>query len=173
MGINSVNYAVSANSYGAYTQKLTEETKAKLEKLGIPYTSTTTEAQAQAMIQSELKTKKNREENLEDNKQQSQTNNKNNLFEKAVELAKKIGITVDKNTSFEELIIKIEDNLEAKISQSQNNKSLLKQLKQYSEELANIQAQSQGSTSTNNTNQALMMSLEMLSNYNKNYFINH
>ena len=45
----------------------------------------------------------------------------------------------------------------------------LKELKSLSQELAFIQAQSNGSSGYDNTNQALMASLEMLSEYNKNF----
>jgi hypothetical protein len=46
---------------------------------------------------------------------------------------------------------------------------ILKRLKGLSQELAFIQAQSMGSSGYDNTNQALMTSLEMLSEYNKNF----
>ena len=45
MGITSVNIANGA-SYGAYNQKLTPATRAKLEELGIAYDASTTEQEA-------------------------------------------------------------------------------------------------------------------------------
>ena len=51
----------------------------------------------------------------------------------------------------------------------ENNPIMLEKLNNLSHELANIQAQSNGSSGYDNTNQALMMSLEMLSEYNKNF----
>jgi len=45
----------------------------------------------------------------------------------------------------------------------------LQRLEVYSRELASIQAQGKGGSGYDSTNQALMMSLEMLSQYNRNF----
>ena len=69
------------------------------------------------------------------------------------------------------LIKRIETDqcLKEKIEANQNNIEALKELKGLSQELASIQAESSGSLGLNNSNQTLMQSLEMLSEYNKNF----
>ena len=165
MTISSINLAMGASSYGAYNQKLTSATKAELEKLGITYNPNITEAEGKKLIQQKKTqdTQNNSEHNL------GQNTNKDSLFEKAKELAEKIGIKVDEKENFTSLLAKIESTLEEKIQASSNNEEMLEKLRGLSQELANIQAQSNGSVGYNSTNQALMASLEMLSQYNKNF----
>jgi len=93
----------------------------------------------------------------------------NDLYKRALKLAQNLGIQPEEGIDFKSLLTLIENKLEAKISESQNNQALLKQLEGYSQELASIQAQSTGSAGYDNTNKALQMSLEMLSLYNQNY----
>ena len=165
MTISSINLAMGASSYGAYNQKLTSATKAELEKLGIAYDPNITEAEGKRLIQ-QKKTqdiKKNNEENLQQNTQ------KDSLFEKAKKLAQELGINVDENQNFNSLLAIIESTLEQKIQVNSNNGEMLKKLEGLSRELANIQAQSNGSTGYDSTNQALMKSLEILSQYNKTF----
>lgn len=156
---------MGASSYGAYNQKLTSATKAELEKLGITYNPNITEAEGKKLIQQKKTqdTQNNSEHNL------GQNTNKDSLFEKAKELAEKIGIKVDEKENFTSLLAKIESTLEEKIQASSNNEEMLEKLRGLSQELANIQAQSNGSVGYDSTNQALMASLEMLSQYNKNF----
>ena len=73
---------------------------------------------------------------------------------------------------FRALLATIEAKLEELINANQDNIGMLQKLKGYSQELANIQAESNGSSGYNDTNQALMKSLEILAYYNKNYFNN-
>ena len=95
--------------------------------------------------------------------------NKNELFERLKNLAQKLGITTREGDSFQELVKEVEGVLERKIKSSSNDISELNYLSSLSQELANIQSQSNGSSSYDASNQALMMSLEMLSQYNKNF----
>lgn len=165
MTISSINLAMGASSYGAYNQKLTSATKAELEKLGIQYNPNITEAEGKKLIQ-QTKT-----QNTENNSENGTTKNnqKDSLFEKAKELAQKLGIKVEENQNFDSLLSIIENSLEQKIQVNSNNEEMLKKLEGLSRELANIQAESNGSAGYNSTNQALMASLEMLSQYNKTF----
>ena len=165
MYINNINLAMSASSYGAYNQKLTQATKAELEKLGIPYTQDTTEQQGRALIAQHKSQKANNEQSgFTKEKQQKDSD----LLKRAKSLAERLGISYDENTQLKPLLSLIEQALERKVNASQNNRELLEQLKGFSEELASIQAESMG-TSFDTTNQALQMSLEMLSLYNRNF----
>ena len=159
MNIGSINYGMAASSYGAYNQKLTQETKTKLEEYGIAYNKNINEQQAKTLIQK-----------YESNKQSFQNNEQqNSLLSRARELAKKLGISYHEGMSFEELLVLIEESLKQKINANENNVEELKKLKGLSQELASIQAQSKGSSGYDNSNQALMASLELLSEYNKNF----
>ncbi len=159
MNINSVNIALGA-SYGAYSQKLTQQTKEKLESLNIPYEKNITEDEGKKLIKMH---------NAQKEENQSQTKGGNDLFKRAQKLAEKLGIQTSEGENFAQLLKIIETVLEQKISSASNNEKELLLLKGLSQELASIQAQSNGSSGYNNTNQALLMSLEILGQYNKNY----
>ena len=168
MAVNSINLAMSATSYGAYNQKLTKQTQEELTRLGIVYDPNISERQGRLLIQ-KAKTQEAQKENQNNN---SGNQNKNDLFEKAKELASQLGIKVDENIDFNSLLSAIEQAIELKVEQSQNNPEMLKKLKTLGEELAFIQAQSTGSMGFNSSNHALEKSLEMLSLYNQNYYLN-
>ncbi len=165
MGISSINLAMGA-SYGAYSQKLTQATKQTLEKLGIPFNQNITEEEGKRLIKTHEAQK--RENAQQEGMFQNQPNS-SDLFEKAKKLAQKVGVAVPENIEFKQLLGLIEAKLEEKISASSNNVAALKELKSLSQDLAFLQAQSNGSSGYDNTNQALMASLEMLSEYNKNF----
>lgn len=155
-----------AASYGAYSQRLTQATKNKLEALGIPYNAGITEEEGKKLIRAHEAQKQ------ENTQQQSMFQNgsqTSDLFEKAKKLAEKLGIQVPKEANFQQLLSAIETKLEQRLVSSENDIEALKELKGLSQELAFIQAQSNGSAGYDSTNQALMTSLEMLSEYNKNF----
>lgn len=165
MGISSISYAMGA-SYGAYSQKLTQDTKQKLEELGIPFNSNISEQEGKKLIKA-YEASKN--ENANQNSLFQNQTNSNDLFKKAKKLAEKLGIAVPEGANFQQVLTSIEVKLEEKLQSAQGNVSQLKELKNLSQELAYIQAQSNGSAGYDATNQALMTSLEMLSEYNKNF----
>jgi len=161
MAISSINQSMSGSSWGAYNQKLTKKTKEELDSLGIAYNNNISENEAKQLIRN-AKT----QNDLNNNQNQ---NSQSNLFEKAKELAKKLGIEVDEKIDFKQLLTIIENALEARISGASNNMSELQYLKALSSDLSNLQAQANASSGYDNTNQALMKTLEMMSEYNKNY----
>lgn len=165
MGITSVNIANGA-SYGAYNQKLTPATRAKLEELGIAYDASTTEQEARRKIREHELTNK---EKLENKFNQNDNQPKDELLERAKKLAEKVGIQVEEGMQFTQIIAIIESSLESKVQQNSNDVAMLTKLQGLSQELANLQAQAGGYSGYDNTNEALMMSLEMLGQYNKNF----
>ncbi len=164
MTIGSINLAMSASSWGAYAQKLTNETRQKLLELNIPFDEGITENQAKALIAKELQ-KPNKANNSKDEKSPK---NSSSLLEQALQLAKKLNIEVDKEKPLEELLSEIEEKLSSKINQNKDNKSTLVELLSLSEALSNLQAQAQGTMGYNNSDN-LMKSLELMSEYNKNF----
>ncbi len=167
MTISSVSMGMNGTQWGAYKQKLSQTTKDELQKLGIAYNDDMSETQAKALIV-QAKSKENQTTLSNNNNENSQ----NNLFEQAKKLAQKIGINVDEKATFEELLSKIETTLEEKIKSNSDNIQMLNELKGYSRQLAMLQSQSTGSYGSDSTNQALMMSLEMLSQYNRSFLNN-
>lgn len=165
MGITSINLAYGA-SYGAYSQKLTQSTKQKLEALGIPFNQNITEEEGKRLIKA-YEAQKHEDANQQGMFQNP--SNTNDLFEKAKKLAQKLGIQIPEEANFTQVLAIIESKLKEKIEASSNNPTELKKLQVLSEELAFIQAQSNGSAGYDATNEALMTSLEMLSEYNKNF----
>ena len=160
MSIRSINYNIGA-SYGAYNQKLTASTKRKLDEAGIPYNPNMTETEGKELL---ANAKAHNEQSLFSGQKQS-----NSLADRAIALAKKLGVDVDEKTDLKQILSLIEQKLKQMIAQNQNDIDEIKKLKEFSSELASLQAQSNGSSGFNNTNQALMMSLEMLGEYNKNF----
>jgi len=160
MSIRSINYNINA-SYGAYNQKLTSSTKKQLEEAGIPYNNNTTESEGKRLLAS-AKSKN-------DSGMFSNSNPNSGLMDRVIALAKKLGVEVNEEMDIKQILALIERTLEQKIAVSQNDINEIKKLKEFSSELASLQAQSNGSSGYDNTNQALMMSLEMLSEYNKNF----
>jgi len=158
---------MSASSYGAYKQRLSEATKEKLKTLGIPFNENISENEGQALIR-QANIKKSQEELNQNNFSQSRQD-KSDLYKQALSLAEKLGVKVSEGTTFEQLISTLESALEAKVTNAKGNYDLLQRLEVYSRELASIQAQGKGGSGYDSTNQALMMSLEMLSQYNRNF----
>ena len=168
MNINSINLSMGA-SWGAYSQKLTQETQEKLENLGITVNGNISEQEGKRLLKLKEASKNS---NSQENKMFQHKQNSNDLIERAKKLATRIGIQIDENVNFKQLLTKIESVIEEKINSNKTNIDLIKELRNASQELANIQAESSGSGSYDNTNQALMNSLEILSLYNKNFLKN-
>lgn len=165
MSIGSINLAMGA-SYGAYNQKLTQQTRSQLEALGIPYSPTISEQEGKALLRKAQSAKKDENQNLSQNKNPK---TKDDLLERAQKLAQKLGIYVEEGMGLNSLLEKIESNLEQRIYANQNNIDALNTLKGFSQELSMIQAQADATSQTNNAQEALMNSLEVLSMYNKNF----
>lgn len=164
MTISSINLAMGASSIGAYTQKLTNQTRQMLDELGIAYDANTSESQGKKLIEAYNASKK------QDNSNNfNQSSSSNDIYKRAQKLAQQLGITVEEGEEFKVILSKIESVLEQRIQTYQNDPIMLKKLNSLSQELANIEAESNSSSGYDNTNQALMMSLEMLSEYNKNF----
>ena len=158
MSIRSISYNINA-SYGAYNQKLTAKTKAELDSANIPYNQNTTESEGRKLLSS---AKSHNEQSLFSGENDS-------LKKRALELAKQLGISVNEDMGLQQILGLIEQALRQRISVNKNDIDEIKKLKEFSSELASIQAAVNGSSGYDNTNQALMMSLEMLSEYNKNF----
>ena len=168
MTIKGINIAMGA-SYGAYSQKLTQATKQELVDLGIPFDANITEKEGKALIAAHnAQNKKNAQQ---ENFTQSNQNNQSELLEKAKKLAQKVGVAFPEEIEVKQLLALIQEKLEEKITASENNPNELKNLKNLSYELSSIQAQCSGSMGYDNTNQALLKSLELLGQYNKNQLL--
>lgn len=170
MAISNVQMLSNASSFGAYNQKLTQTTKQKLEELGISYNSNITEQEAQKLISKyETANAQKSEQSGQQGLFSSQDQNKDENLEQLKKLAAQLGIATEEKPDFNKLIKQVEAALQEKIQASGNDINQLQYLKGLSQDLANIQSQKDGSSSSyNSSNQALMMSLEMLSQYNKN-----
>ena len=166
MAIKNINLAM-AGSYGAYSQKLTQATKQELEQLGIPFNQNTTEKEGKSLI-SEYRTK-NKENAQQEGFISAGKPTESELLKKAKTLAKKVGVEFPEQIELNQLLILIQEKLEEKIASCKNNPEKLQELKVLSQELSSIQAQSNGSMGYDSSNQALLKSLELLGQYNKNF----
>ena len=166
MTIKGINIAMGA-SYGAYSQKLTPATRQELERLGIPFNPNITENEGRALINAhKAQNSKNAQQN---GFSQNNQNNQSELLERAKKLAQKVGVKFPEEIQLHQLLALIQEKLEEKIEASENNPTELMNLKGLSQELSSLQAQSAGSMGFDNTNQALLKSLELLGEYNKNF----
>ena len=122
MSVNSIR-TLMGTAYGAYNKKLTQETRAELMKLGIPFDSNITENEGKRLLNIY------KSNNSSANQQNLQNNNQQNgLFEKAKKLAQKVGVEVDEKESFENLLSKIESAITNRLESSKNDETELKKL---------------------------------------------
>ncbi len=171
-GISNINLAMSGSSYGAYSQKLTQATKQKLDELGITYSNDMTEQEGKKII-AQYQTSKSENSSNNSSSMFNQNQSTDYQRQRLEELARRLGISVSDGQSNEDLISIIEAKLEERIKSAQDNESELQILKSMSRELASIQAMKSGSMGFDSTNQALSLSLEMLAQYNKNLIKQH
>jgi len=140
MGISSVQIAAGASSYGAYSQKLTQETRQKLVELGITFSPNITEAEGKNLIA--RFEAHNAQNNPKQQQNFSQEQNKNEATEELKRLAKQVGINPENNPNFKELAQEIEEKLKEKIQNSKGDMQELQRLKGLSQDLASLQSQS-------------------------------
>ena len=138
-GIMSINNISNlGTSYSFCTQnKLSEETKRKLQALGIDVTNVTSEAQAQMLItaaQSRQQVQKT------DNSNKDTTcSSELELITKAKTLANKMGVSVSQNSTMSEILTSLSNKISTLTAQAENNQTKTNEIQQFRTELTSLQ----------------------------------
>lgn len=163
-GIMSINNISNlGTSYSFCTQnKLSEETKRKLQALGIDATNVTSEAQAQMLItaaQSRQQVQKT------DNSNKDTTcSSELELITKAKTLANKMGVSVSQNFTMSEILTSLSNKISTLTAQAENNQTKINEIQQFRTELNSLQ--NEYSTLTQSQN-SIFSAMNMSANLNK------
>lgn len=162
MSINSISAMSGSYSTGQSSQsQLSEETKRKLQALGIDPSTVTSETQAQALIaaaQQQVQQTTN-----ESSSQNTCCSSECELISRAKILAEKIGVQTSTNDSLENLIDKISSKITSLTSLNNDSKAQ-SETNQYQNELTSIQ--NEYSTVSSNQN-SIMTAMNLTANMNK------
>ncbi len=149
--ISSINAGSSAASE-ALSKKtnLSQETKSKLEALGIAVTDGMTESQAQAKIAAKEAEQKS------DDKQDNPSENE--ILSDARALASEVGVSVASDDDVNDILDNISSELEAMLEDAEGNPAILAQLSSYLNRLNSLEDRYDNlQTSQNNMYSAMNM----------------
>ncbi len=157
--ISSVNAGSTAASE-VLTKKssLSNETKAKLEALGIPVTDGMTESEAQSKI-SQAEAQKQSQ-----NGGQQQNSSENEILSRAKTLASQVGVTVSSDADISEILDDIGAELETLLEEAEGNPTRLSTLSSYLNELMTLDEQY---SSIQSSQQGMYAAMNMVSTSNK------
>lgn len=159
--ISAVNAGSSAASE-AVTKKssLSNDTKAKLEALGITATEGMTESEAQAKIAAA-----EQEQNAQNDGGEQQGNSSEaEIMSDVKTLASKIGVSVASDADVSDILDDIAAELEVMLEDAENNPAVLAQLSTYLSELTSLDDQYQ---SIQNSQASMYSAMNMISTNNK------
>lgn len=121
-----------SSAYCVKSNELSEETKAKLQALGIDPTTVSSEAEAQSLIgQVESMSKTDQARPQSNSSDQS-------LLTRAQELAEDVGVKVSQRDTTDEICKKIAEKLEQLAAQYGNDSAMMSTIQDYQRELAGI-----------------------------------
>ena len=163
-GIMSINNISNlGTSYSFCTQnKLSEETKRKLQALGIDTTNVTSEAQAQMLItaaQSRQQVQKTDTQNKE-----TTCSSELELITKAKNLASKMGVSISQNSTMSEILTSLSNKISTLTFQTENDKTKSNEVQQFRTELTAIE--NEYSTLTQSQN-SIFSAMNISANLNK------
>lgn len=157
---------VSSISYFGVSQSapngLSEETKRKLQALGIDPTTVSSETEAQALIASA-------KQKIEQTKNESSSQNtccssECELISRAKHLAEKIGLQTSNNDSLRNLIDKISTKITALAGWTKEDSNLQEKVDSYTNELTSIENEY---SQINNNQNSLLTAMNLTANMNK------
>lgn len=163
-GIMSINNVSNLGaSYSFCTQnKLSDETKRKLQALGIDYTNVASEAQAQLLIQSAQS--RQQIQKTDNNNQQTTCSSELELISRAKTLASKVGISISQNASMSDILTSLSNkitNLTTKSSETINKNN---EIEQYRTELTTLENEYSNLTQSQNS---IFSAMNISANLNK------
>lgn len=158
--ISAVNAGNTAASEIVAKQQssLSNETKAKLEALGITATDGMTESEAQSKI-----AQKEAENNPQNGSQQGNSSESEILAE-AKALASSVGVSVGSNANVSEILDDIGAELEEMLEEAETNPSVLSQLSSYLSQLTSLDDRYK---TLQNSQSSMYSAMNMISTNNK------
>ena len=174
IGKSSASSAASSSSTTA--PKLTDDTKQKLEALGVDTTTITSEAQGQIALLQAQQQQSQQGESGEKHHSGSGKAEMEALKSQATELASKVGVTVSSDEKLPDIMAAIGPALEAKVSAAGNDQTKLAEVQELQTEyssisssISNMQAQHAQSAQASQSSQAINSSLNNMATQNKVY----
>ncbi len=133
--ISSVNAgSTAASEVATKKSSLSNETKAKLEALGISATDGMTESEAKAKI-AQAEAEKNSQNQ---NNQQQGNSSESEILSEAKALASSVGVSVASDADVTEILDDIGAELEEMLEDAENNPGILSQLSSYLSQLTSL-----------------------------------
>lgn len=133
--ISSVNAgSTAASEVATKKSSLSNETKAKLEALGISATDGMTESEAKAKI-AQAEAEKNSQNQ---NNQQQGNSSESEILSEAKALASSVGVSVASDADVSEILDDIGAELEEMLEDAENNPGILSQLSSYLSQLTSL-----------------------------------
>lgn len=156
-GVNAGSVSASSSS-NQKTSSLSEETKRKLEALGITVTDNMTESQAASLINSAQQKENDNSQNGQ--RQDSQSD----VRADAKSLAQSMGISVSEDADADEILNDIGEQIEVMLEGAEKNPSILSTISSYLSELTNLDDRYE---TLQSQQQAVFAALDTVSNNNK------
>lgn len=159
--ISSVNAGSSAASEAINKKSsLSNDTKSRLEALGITVTDGMTESEAQNKIaQAEQKNQAG-----EEGEQQQGNSSESEIFSEAKSLASSVGVSVSSDADVSEILDDIGAQLEILLEDAENNPAILSTLSSYLSQLTSLDDRYD---SLQNTQSSMYSAMNMISTNNK------
>ena len=155
--VNAVNTAAS-EIVAKQQSSLSNETKAKLEALGITATNGMTESEAQSKIaQKEA-------ENNPQNGSQHGNSSESEILAEAKALASSVGVSVGSNADVSEILDDIGAELEEMLEEAETNPSVLSQISSYLSQLTSLDDRYE---TLQNSQSSMYSAMNMISTNNK------
>ena len=153
--------AGSSAASEAITKKstLSNDTKAKLEALGITVTDGMTEAEAQNKIAAA-----EAEQNAQNQNNQQGNSSESELLSEAKALASAVGVSVSSDADVSEILADIGNELEVMLENAENNPAVLSQLSTYLSQLTSLDDRY---NSLQNAQASMYSAMNMISTNNK------
>ena len=159
--VNTLNSGVSLSGlYAVQTNQLSEATKAKLIALGIDPSTVSSEAEAQTLISQVEAMSKTDKARPQTNGTQQTTSSEQELMQKARELAEKVGVSLSQNDTLDDMCKKISDKLEQLSAACTNDTAKMQVLKDYGQQLNNINSKYR---TVQSTQEAIFAAMNMVS----------
>ncbi len=163
MSINNISNLGA--SYSFCTQnKLSEETKRKLQALGIDATNVTSEAQAQMLITAAQSRQQVQKTDNTSTGQETTCSSELELITKAKTLASKMGVSVSQNSTMTEILTSLSNKISTLTAQTGNDKTKSNEIQQFRSELTSLE--NEYSTLTQSQN-SIFSAMNMSANLNK------
>lgn len=165
MSVNSISSTstVYSGSSGTTQNKLSEETKRKLQALGIDATNVTSEAQAQMLI-SAAQSRQQVQQANNDGSSQNTCSGETELISRARSLASEMGVSVSNDKSLSDIISLLSSKINAMSWQQEDNGLKTNEIQRFQTELSSLESEY---SALNESQNSIFAAMNMTANLNK------